>query len=214
LDDTEPLRLRGSRAKAPPEHRPFLLGLDELLQLVEREVEQVAEALELRQALDVCFVVEAMRSLRPLAAGQEADLLVVADRARRDADALRHLADADHAAASSGSSTCSRTCAGRSIDTAPPTSETPASTHSAMCMFEMNGSSCFAERPDARPEKILNSTSFGTAAVTIAITNAIEMTAPVFCSITRAPAAIPRRFSGTTPIIAAVFGLMNMPEPT
>ena len=64
-----------------------------------------------------------------------------------------------------------------------------------------------------RPEKILKSTSFGTAAVTIAITNAIEMTAPVFCSITRAPAAMPRRCTGTTPIIAAVFGLLNMPEP-
>ena len=64
-----------------------------------------------------------------------------------------------------------------------------------------------------RPEKILKSTSFGTAAVTIAITNAIETTAPVFCSITRAPAAMPRRCTGTTPIIAAVFGLLNMPEP-
>ena len=59
----------------------------------------------------------------------------------------------------------------------------------------------------------MNSTSFGTAAVMIAITNAIEITAPVFCSITRAPAAMPRRCTGTAPIIAAVFGLLNMPEP-
>ena len=48
----------------------------------------------------------------------------------------------------------------------------------------------------------------------IASTNAIESTAPVFWSIVRAPAAIPRRFAGTTPIIAAVFGELNMPEPT
>ena len=50
--------------------------------------------------------------------------------------------------------------------------------------------------PRRAPEKILNSTSFGTAAVTIASTKAIEITAPVFCSIVRAPAAIPRRFGG------------------
>ena len=51
------------------------------------------------------------------------------------------------------------------------------------------------------------------AAVMIASTNAIEITAPVFCSIVRAPPAIPRRCGGTVPIIAAVFGLLNMPEP-
>jgi hypothetical protein len=47
-----------------------------------------------------------------------------------------------------------------------------------------------------------------------AITNAIDRTAPVFCSSVRAPAAIPRRCAGTTPIMAAVLGLLNMPEPT
>ena len=78
----------------------------------------------------------------------------------------------------------------------------------------MNGSSRAAESPVVRPEKICSSTSLGTAAVTIAITNAIERTAPVFCSIIRAPAAMPRRLAGTTPIIAAVFGELNMPEPT
>ena len=57
------------------------------------------------------------------------------------------------------------------------------------------------------------STFFGTLAVTIASTNAIEITAPVFCNITRAPAATPRRRGGTTPIIAAVFGLLNIPLP-
>ena len=35
----------------------------------------------------------------------------------------------------------------------------------------------------------------------------------MFCSSVRAPAAMPRRFAGTTPIMAAVLGLLNMPEP-
>ncbi len=98
-------------------------------------------------------------------------------------------------------------------ETAAPSSDTPVSTHNAMCMFEMNGSSCFVESPDVTPEKILKSTVVGMAEVTTAMTNAIEITAPVFCSITRAPAAMPRRCTGTTPIIAEVFGLLNMPEP-
>ena len=70
----------------------------------------------------------------------------------------------------------------------------------------MNGSSWASVRPEARPEKILKRTSLGTAAVTIASTNAIDSTAPVFWSIIRAPAAMPRRCGGTVPIIAAVFG--------
>ena len=81
-------------------------------------------------------------------------------------------------------------------------------------MLEMNGSSVASESPVVTPEKILNSVSLSTEDVTIASTNAIEITAPVFCSIVRAPAAMPRRCAGTVPIIAAVFGLLNMPEPT
>ena len=61
-------------------------------------------------------------------------------------------------------------------------------------MLWMKGSSLALDSPLARPEKIWNRTSLGTAAVTIASTNAIEITAPVFCSIVLAPAAIPRRF--------------------
>ncbi len=68
-----------------------------------------------------------------------------------------------------------------------------ASTHSAVCMLDTNGSSAFSDRPELTPEKILNSVSLGTEEVTTASTKAIEMTAPVFCSIVRAPAAIPRR---------------------
>ena len=59
-----------------------------------------------------------------------------------------------------------------------------------------------------------NSVAFGTAAVTTASTKAIESTEPVFWSTIRAPAATPRRCGGTAPIIAAVLGLRNMPDPT
>ena len=63
------------------------------------------------------------------------------------------------------------------------------------------------------PEKILNRTYLSIEQVTTAITSAIEMTAPVFCTSTRVAAATPRRCAGTAPIIAAVLGELNMPEP-
>src|ERR1700754_242678 len=81
-------------------------------------------------------------------------------------------------------------------------------------MFEMNGAKDASDRPVLTPEKILNSVSLSTEEVTTASTNAIEITAPVFCSIVRAPAAIPRRCAGTVPIIAAVLGELNMPDAT
>ena len=103
---------------------------------------------------------------------------------------------------------------GRITETSAPTTDVAASTHSAVCMFAMKGASLASVSPFASPEKILKSTVFGTAEVTIASTKAIEITAPVFCSMVRVPAATPRRCAGTVPIIAAVFGLLNMPEPT
>src|ERR1019366_7712361 len=116
----------------------------------------------------------------------------------------------------SGSSAASPawTWAGRSMLTNIPRKETAASTHSATCMLAMKGSSFAAERPLVTPEKIANSAAWGTAEVTTAITKAIDSTAPVFCRSHQGPAAIPRRWAGTTPIIAAVLGLLNMPEPT
>src|SRR3954447_23770104 len=150
--------------------------------------------------------------------GQQPDLLVVANGAGRGARQLGDLADAEGAGLAAhevtAASTGSLTWAGRSIDTTVPSSDVAASHHSAVCMLWMNGSSWRSDRLEARPEKIGSSTSFATAEVTIAITNAIDRTAPVFCSIVRAPAAIPRRWTGTVPIIAAVFGELNMPDPT
>ena len=64
------------------------------------------------------------------------------------------------------------------------------------------------------PEKMLSRTSLGTAAVTIASTKAIEITAPVFWSIVRARRRSRAGSAGTVPIIAAVFGELNIPEPT
>ncbi len=81
-------------------------------------------------------------------------------------------------------------------------------------MLPMNGCSWEFEMCFARPEKTLNRTFLGTDEVTTASTNAIEITAPVFWTRTRAPAAIPRRCGLTAPIIAAVLGLLNMPDPS
>ena len=80
-------------------------------------------------------------------------------------------------------------------------------------MLAMNGVSCALEMWLASPEKTLNRTFLGTDEVTTASTKAIEMTAPVFWTSTRAPAAMPRRCGATVPIIAAVLGELNMPEP-
>src|SRR5262249_44588909 len=136
-------------------------------------------------------------------------LLVVADRARRGAHSAGDLADAQRGRGRDRGAHD----LGLMSDTAAPTSDVAASTHSAVCMLWMKGSSCTSLRPDASPEKILQSTSWGTEEVTIARTKAIESTAPVFWSITRAPAATPRRYDGTVPITAAVLGELNMPEP-
>src|SRR4051812_23575537 len=100
---------------------------------------------------------------------EQPDLLVVADRSGRRADGLRDLADPHDR---TGSASRTRTCAGRISETPAPASETAASTHSAVCMLWMNGASCWSESPFARPEKILNRTSLGIEAATIAITNA------------------------------------------
>ena len=81
-------------------------------------------------------------------------------------------------------------------------------------MLLMNGSSWLGREADCEAGEDLEEDVLGHGGGDrSAITNAIEMTAPVFWSITRAPAAMPRRCAGTTPIIAAVFGLLNMPEP-
>jgi hypothetical protein len=73
---------------------------------------------------------------------------------------------------------------------------------------ELPGVEPAGDAREDREEDIL-----GTADVITAITNEIDSTAPMFCSIVRAPEATPRRWAGTAAIIAAVFGLMKTPEP-
>jgi hypothetical protein len=105
VEDAQPLRVRLRRVELPAQSGARLFRLDELTQVVERQVEQVAQPRQLREPLDVLLPVQPVRALRACAAAEQADLLVVADRARRDADPLGNLADADHAATSS-TSTC------------------------------------------------------------------------------------------------------------
>src|SRR5579884_274875 len=195
---------------------PRRLGLDELGELLERETEEVLEAEDLVDALDVGVRVGAVLALLALGLGPEqADLLVVADRARRRPGQLGDLADPHRARGGHAGATCgAMSCRGRAAETAAPRIDTAVRHHSAVCMLPMNGWSCAFEMWFASPEKTLNRTCRGTEDVTIAITNAIESTAPVFCTSTRAPEAIPRRCAVTVPIIAAVLGELNIPEPT
>src|SRR3954452_4305579 len=205
-------------AELAPQRRPRLLGLDQLLELLERDAEKLAQAQQLAQALDVLVAVGAVpAALARLRGRQEPDLLVVADRAWRGARQLCELADAEgriHDGTASAVAERAVTWRGRMSDTTAPTTEVAASAHKAVCMFVMNGSSLATPSPRANPEAVVNSTSLGTAAVTIASTNAIDSTAPVFWSIIRAPAAMPRRLAGTVPLIPAVLGQLNIPKPT
>ena len=70
------------------------LGLDQLLQLLQRDAEQVLQAQQLGQALDVGLGVGAVGAgLAAAGDRQQADLLVVADRPRRRAGQLGDVAD-------------------------------------------------------------------------------------------------------------------------
>ena len=71
-----------------------VLGLDQLLQLLQRDAEQVLQPQQLGEALDVGLGVGAVGAGLAAAGGrEEADLLVVADRPRRRPGQLRDLAD-------------------------------------------------------------------------------------------------------------------------
>src|SRR5581483_1958456 len=79
VDDAEALVVARRAGPAAAEHRPGLLGLGELDQLLEREAEQVAQADQLLEPHDVGLVVVTVRALRARAgAAQQPALLVVA----------------------------------------------------------------------------------------------------------------------------------------
>src|SRR4051794_10684854 len=135
-------------AELAPQRRAGLLRLDQLLELLERDAEQLAQAQQLAQALHVLVAVGAVpAALAPLRVGQEPDLLVVADRARRGAGQLRELADAQprHEGTASAVAVWA-TWRGRRSDTTAPTTDVAASAHSAVCMLAMNGSSLAAPK--------------------------------------------------------------------
>ena len=77
-----------------PQRRPGALGLDQLLQLLERDAEQVLQPQQLGEPLDVGLGVGAVGARLAAAGGrQQADLLVVADRPRRRPGQLGDVAD-------------------------------------------------------------------------------------------------------------------------
>src|SRR3954454_9744097 len=146
-DDPAPALVDVAGRPLGAQRRSRILRLDEGLELVERHTEQFLQLHHVAQALDIAVVVDAVRPVfAPLGGRQQADLLVVADRPGRRADRLCDLADPHESTGSPSGATRSasgaRTCAGRISETPAPASETAASTHSAVCMFWMNGASC------------------------------------------------------------------------
>jgi transposase InsO family protein len=119
LDDAKPLLVARILLPATSQRGPRLLRLGELDELLERQAEQVAQADQLLEAADVRLGIRPVRTLVASAArAEQPELLVVTDRARRDADALRHFTDPErgvdraHAAASTsnGSIATASTC--------------------------------------------------------------------------------------------------------
>src|SRR5664280_1068287 len=93
LHDLAPLAARVGRAETIAQKRAGLLRLEQILQLLQRQPEQVAQAQQLAQTQDVRVVVGSVLPLRvPGRSRQEAALLVVADRARAGADEPGQLA--------------------------------------------------------------------------------------------------------------------------
>src|SRR5205807_6158432 len=95
----EDVRARGGVGvlRAPPlrsKCRARIFGFDQLLELVERQPEQLLQAQDLLEPLDIRLVVEAMLAAAPLVASrQQPDLLVIPHGARRRPHALGNLAD-------------------------------------------------------------------------------------------------------------------------
>src|SRR5581483_3537616 len=65
VEQTQPLRVRVALAELPAYRDTRLFRFDELLQLVERDVEEVAQPHELAEPLDVAVVVGAVLALAP-----------------------------------------------------------------------------------------------------------------------------------------------------
>ena len=231
-------------------------AVSSVLELLERDAQQLFQAHHLAQALDLgarCRCDGARRGARRRLA-QQADLLVVADRPRRRADEPRDVADAQlllgagwHlGAAGIGGLLLRRRHRRAALRRARRCRRTPLAWRYRCLVLCRRAAVGGPQQAHARAEqrdggqhpqgdvhvgderrellrrrgpwrgrrRPRTGCAFGIDEVTIASTKAIDSTAPVFCSSVRAPAAMPRRLAGTAPIIAAVLGLLNMPEPT
>ena len=160
-----------------------LLGLDQLLQLLQREAEQVLQPQQLGEPLDVwprrrCGGRRARGRWRraagrsPRSSGSSAASSRPAWRRRRSAARVVRstLMAPPRISSRIASSVASGRRApriarplrwlGRSSETPAPSTEVAASTQSAVCMLAMKGSSWALVRPEASPEKILKRTGF------------------------------------------------------
>src|SRR5690242_6149332 len=110
FDDPQALLVARILLPAPAQCGTRLLRLGELDELLEDQPEQVAEPDQLLQVGDVGLGIRPVGALLAIAGAEQAELFVVADGARRDADALRNLADAEraHAATSMSSGSTAR----------------------------------------------------------------------------------------------------------
>ena len=98
LQDRAPFAGVAGLAEGRPVARARRLVLEQLADLGEREPGVVAQAADEPQALEVLGVVQAVGALRARGGGEEPQLLVVADRARRQAGVGGDLLDPEQAA--------------------------------------------------------------------------------------------------------------------
>src|SRR5215212_3563226 len=94
-DDRPALGLIAARPEPSPVASSGCVVLEQLADLGEAEPRVVAEALDEAQALDVIVVEEPIRALGAGGGLEQADLLVVPDRPRRQAEDGRNLLDAE-----------------------------------------------------------------------------------------------------------------------
>ena len=107
----DPAALDGVLGRPEPVAVPLAgrLVLEELADVREGEPGVVAQAADEPQALEVLGVVEAVGALGAGGGGEEADLLVVADRSRGQAGVLRDLLDPEESGGSVGHRACNPT---------------------------------------------------------------------------------------------------------
>src|SRR5690242_20486354 len=102
VEDRPPLGEVTSRAEADAVAAAGRLVLEQLRDLCQAEAGVIPEVLDEAEALDVVIVVEPVVTLAPGGRGEQAELLVIADRPRRQTEGRRDLLDAEQAAVGRG----------------------------------------------------------------------------------------------------------------